>query len=213
MDKYGNLIVYTNLTEIFNPCHSALIVVDVQNDFCHPDGHFARYGKNIKLCTDIVTNIVGIVNIARNANVKVVWVKATTEINYLSDSPAWLSIKMRDGNPPNFTLRGSWGREIVQELKPNNNENVIDKYRNSAFHKTILDKVLKANNIESLVICGVQTEGCVMATVIDAVMHDYYVGLVEDCVATSNVEMHDVALQFMRSRFKILNVKLLKEMW
>jgi len=80
---------------------------------------------------------------------------------------------------------------------------VVKKYRSSAFWATNLNMLLRANGIESLVVSGCTTEGCVESTARDALFNDYYVVIVEDCVASDDRAQHDASMLLMRHRFDI----------
>ena len=82
-----------------------------------------------------------------------------------------------------FCLEGTWGAEISNEVAPLPARLVVTKHRSSAFRGTDLDLLLRSRGIETVVVIGEQTPGCVEATFRDAAYHDYYNVLVEDCVA------------------------------
>jgi ureidoacrylate peracid hydrolase len=90
--------------------------------------------------------------------------------------------------------QGTWGHEMVAELAPRPGDMIVDKHRRSGFAGTTLDQVLRSNHICSTIVTGVVTHGCVDATVRDAMLRDYYVTVVRDCVSSSSRELHDTAL-------------------
>src|SRR5699024_7805665 len=89
----------------------------------------------------------------------------------------------------------------------------IRKFRPSSFLGTPLDMVLRARGIESVVVCGVVTQGCVQATVMDASFHNYYTVVPEDAVASFIHAMHENALTFMRSRYDGADMAALRSVW
>ena len=80
------------------------------------------------------------------------------------------------------------------------------KYRSSAFHGTRLDFLLKNNRIETAVVVGLVTEGCVESTVRDLVGYGYYPVLLSDCVTSSRQDLHDAALLVMSARYDVISM-------
>ena len=113
--------------------------------------------------------------------------------------------KTRDGRRRvDYTLDGSEGQEVIAELEPRPGEARVKKHRPSSFHETELDGLLRDRGIETVVVLGTITQGCVLATTLDASFHDYYVVLAEDCVQSFSKRLHDVALEFMSSRYDVV---------
>jgi nicotinamidase-related amidase len=214
MKIVNGIEVFSNVAEIVEPSHTALLVVDVQNDCVMPDGWFAERGRDVTAIQAVLPNIVELVELARSAGVFVLFIEQTTLPGNRSDPPAWLYFKTRDGRSrTDYTLDGSWGQETIYELRVGSDEPRIRKFRPSAFHQTELDTILRNRGIESVVICGVITQGCVQATTMDASFHDYYTVVAEDCVASHNQELHTNALAFMRSRYDFTGLEALRKLW
>ena len=201
--------------EVLDPGHTALVVVDMQNDFGHPDGHFSRAGVDVGAVLVIVPQVAALVERARAAGVFVTWICQSTLAGGRSDSPAWLGFKSRHapGFDTAYTLEGSWGQELLAPLAPAADEPVVRKFRSSAFTNTSLDGILRANGIQTAVICGCMTEGCVESTARDAGFHDYYVAVVEDAIASNTPALHDAALLVMRSQFRVRTTADLAQAW
>lgn len=195
--------VFSSNEEMLDPAHTALVVVDLQNDFAHPEGSFAKDGKNVSDITTMTPNLVQLVENARSAGAMVVWIMQTTLPFGLSDSAAWRDFKSRDGKNPEYTLDGSWGQQLMGPLAANPGEPVVKKYRSSAFVGTDLNLILRAAGIETLVICGCVTEGCVESTVRSSTFHDFYTFVVEDCVASATSANHEASMTVMKSRYKV----------
>lgn len=213
MKRIGGTAFFDRLEEIVDPSHSALLVVDMQNDFCDAAGHFARAGRDVGRISAIVPETARFVERAREASVFVAWTRQVTLPEGRSDSPAWIYFKTRDGKGPDYTLEGSWGAEIVPALRPLPGEPVVDKHRPSAFLGTDLDRLLRDRGIETVVVAGCLTQGCVQATVTDASYHDYYAVVVEDLVQSTSGELHDNALRFLRSRYDVVPSERLVTTW
>jgi ureidoacrylate peracid hydrolase len=193
--------VLDTLCELADPRHSALIVVDMQNDFCHPDGHFPKNGKDVSAITDSVPALVSFVKAAQERGVMVVFVRQQTLPNGLSDSPAWLRFKCRDGKSPEYTLKDSWGAQLVDGLVPGPGDVVVDKFRPDAFFRTPLDGILRARGMQSLIVVGNSTEGCVESTIRGGSYHDYYIVAVMDLISSTNATLHAGSQQLVRARY------------
>jgi len=142
-----------------------------------------------------------------------VFIQQTTLPNGLSDSPAWLFFKNRDGHDPEYTLQGSWGHDFVEGITPLPHEPVIPKHRSSGLVRTTLDLTLHAGHIQALLFTGVATEGCVEATLRDATYYDYFVAIVEDCVASKYRTQHECSLSVMRKRHPVLRARDVIDWW
>jgi len=195
--------VLDTLDELVAAPHTAVVAIDVQNDFCHPDGHFARAGKTVAHMAPAVQTMVSFVNAAQKRGVPIIFIRQLTLPNGHSDSPSWLRFKTRDGKSPEYTLPGTFGWEFVEGLTPGENDTVVEKFRSDAFVGTCLDNVLKARGIQTLVMLGTTTEGCVESTVRAGSYHDYYVVVVGDAVASPNPRLHDNSLEFFKARYPL----------
>ncbi|HVA86101.1 MAG TPA: cysteine hydrolase [Candidatus Saccharimonadales bacterium] len=202
-----------DVEEILVERRSALLIVDMQNDFCTTEGHFDRNGKDIKAIRSIVPKVVRLLAAARDHHVPVLFAKQTTMPNLASDSPAWLYFKTRDGKSPDYTIDGTWGQDIISDLTVRSDDVVLKKFRPSAFHRTDLAASLNARKIEALVIAGCITQGCVQATATDASYNDYYVVIAEDCVQSTSQAFHENALQFLRSRYDVISSAAIHGYW
>jgi len=145
--------------------------------------------------------LVPFVNAAQDMGIFTVFVQQLTLPHGRSDSPAWLRLKCRDGKSPEYTMVGSWGAQLVDGLQPRAGDVMVQKFRPDAFVRTPLDGILRAQGIESLVIVGTTTEGCVESTVRGASYHDYYVIPVTDLITGPIAQLHANSLAFMRARY------------
>jgi nicotinamidase-related amidase len=100
---------------------------------------------------------------------------------------------------PAHAVDGSVGAEVVDELKPGNDDIVIKKQTYSGFYKTTLDETLQKLDIDSLRLTGCVTHICVLFTASDAVLRDYKVTVIEDAVAGIEKEDHDAAIRIMKN--------------
>jgi ureidoacrylate peracid hydrolase len=167
------------------PTHTALLVIDMQNDFCADGGMATREGFDVTSVREMAARLPDFCAAARVAGVLVIFVRNlyTTEKNfYLSD--AWLeqAARVRKGS---YTLRGvcaagHWGGEFYGNIRPEASDVVVTKHRFNAFHNTDLETILRSNGIRTLVFSGCLTNVCVETTARDAFMRDYYVVVTSD---------------------------------
>lgn len=196
-----NRQVLDTLPELVDPRWTALVVIDIQNDFCMPGGHFARYGKDVARMQPAVDRMVSFVAQAQELGMRSVFLRQASLPDGRMDSPAWLRFKTRDGKAPDYTIPGTWGWEFVDGLKVRDGDWVVEKFRPDGFIGTNLDHVLRTQGIQSVVLLGTTTEGCVESTVRAASYHDYYTVVVSDCVASPNAELHEGSLRFFQARY------------
>lgn len=209
MKEYRGKQFYSLDSEILSARHTALIVVDLQNDMGHPDGAF---GPNE--VADIVPSVDATVRDARAHGVLVVWLRNTVLPNNLSDSPAWLAFRSRHGFASlDFTVKGTWGHELMEPLEVLPGDVLIDKHRSTGFVGTDLDSILRSNLIESVAVCGCMTEGCVESTVRDAAFRDYYPVVIGDLVRSNTPRLHALSLEVMSSQFRVRTAEQVIAAW
>jgi ureidoacrylate peracid hydrolase len=175
----------TTLEDKVAPSHTAVIVVDMMNAFCSPEGHAARSGRNIAECEVVAKVLPPFLQHARDAGALVVFVRNvySTDANfYLSD--VWLehADRRRGGHGSRSPIcePGSWSGEFFGDVQPQPDDAVVVKHRYSAFHNTDLETILRANGIRTIVITGVVTNVCVETTAREGYVRDYYVVVPED---------------------------------
>jgi ureidoacrylate peracid hydrolase len=175
---------------------TAVVVVDMQNDFASPGGMFQRAGIDVGGIQAIVTPIATLLDAARAAGILVAYLKMGFQPDLSDtgapDSPTWLkhvpfgvgaAVSAPDGTPSRILVRDTWNTDIVDELKPHDGEVVLYKNRYSGFYNTGLHELLLARGIDTLIAVGATTSVCVESTVRDATFRDYRCLVVEDCVA------------------------------
>jgi ureidoacrylate peracid hydrolase len=182
------LTLYDTLEETVAPAHTALLVIDVQNDFCRDEPR-----------QTMIPHIARLLEAARASGVAVVYIQNAVLPDGLSDSPADLARRRKLGINTDVTIDGTWGQQIVDPLAPRPNEPVVRKHRLSGFIGTTLDILLRSRGIETIVCTGTATHGCVINTAYAAIAHNYYVVVAEDCVASWRQDLHESALFLMRN--------------
>lgn len=190
----------STLVEKVEPKHTALIIVDVQNDFCHPDGAVAKSGQAVSDAQAMVPRLMELIEAARSGGTLVVFVQVTH--NELNSSEVWREKQLRSEHIPNC-VEGTWGAEFYM-IVPIPREPIVTKHRYSAFAGTNLDLILRSNGIKTLVMTGVSTNVCVESTARDGFMHDYYIVFVSDCTAAYGIDRHLSTLANIESNFGIV---------
>lgn len=172
---------------------TAVLVVDVQNDFVHEKGSLAQAGRDVAPMQAVISNISNLVKAARSADVPVIWVR--TEHNPWTNSSAWVNrlANKQDLQRHPICVGGTWGADLY-ELTPEYSEPVVTKHRYSAFVDTDLDLILRSMEIRRLLISGVTTNVCVESTARDGAMRDYFVTLLADCMAADSAAEHEATL-------------------
>ncbi|MFQ5684989.1 MAG: cysteine hydrolase family protein [Candidatus Binatia bacterium] len=193
--------ILRNLGDKLDPTLACLLVVDVQNDFCSPQGAIARRGGDVTSSVEMVSRLVHLIEESRKVRLPIIYIK-TIHSNW-TDTPAWLYRKP-EGIDLETCREGTWGTEFFGGIAPLPDERVIIKHRYSAFIHTDLNTALRAKGVESVLVTGVATNVCVETTARDAFMYDYYVTMVEDCVATSDNALHVATLENMRRHFGLV---------
>jgi ureidoacrylate peracid hydrolase len=189
--EYLGHILRDRLDEKIVPSRTALLVVDMQNDFVHDNGHCAKsFGlPMVSGFQSVVEPIAQLAGTARAAGVTVIYTKVVQLPDGSLASPLWLADNLRYGFEPLQCMRGTWGWEILDQLAPQPGDLVVEKTRRSAFQGTNLENLLRARGIESLVATGVAGSGCVLSTVRDAIERDYFTVVPKDCIANNNAEL------------------------
>ncbi|MEV7734480.1 isochorismatase family cysteine hydrolase [Streptomyces sp. NPDC088921] len=176
---------------------TALIVVDMQNDFCSPDGWLASIGVDVTPARAPIPVIAGLLPPLRAAGVPVVWLNWGNRPDRANLPPGVLHVYDPDGTGGGIgaPLRGGAGRvlehgspsaALVAGLEAAEGDIQVAKYRMSGFQDTELDSVLRNLRVDTLLFAGVNADQCVLATLMDAANLGYDVLMVEDAVATTS---------------------------
>lgn len=168
------------LAEKVTPGNTALLIVDMQNDFCHPEGAGAVNGGNVSACVAMAPRLKEFIAAARSAGVQPIFIRAVH--NKWTDSPP--RIDGHHGRRAGVCREGTWGADWYG-VAPEDGDPVVTKHRYSAFINTDLDLILRAQRIKNIILTGVATNGCVESTARDGFMMDYFMVYVDDCSATS----------------------------
>ncbi|HEV8672019.1 MAG TPA: isochorismatase family cysteine hydrolase [Candidatus Limnocylindria bacterium] len=182
-----------------DPKEVGLLVIDMQNGFCHPEGARAKaFGVDaIAMPRASIPNVVGMMRLCRSAGVRIT---LTRQVHYPDDQarkrrriPSHLD---RRGVKLELCWRGTWDSELIDEIKNEvrPEDDVIIKHRASAFYNTPLEAELRIKGIQVLIITGTTTSFCIDSTIRDAYMRDYDVLVPAECVSDTDQSAHDAVL-------------------
>jgi ureidoacrylate peracid hydrolase len=192
----------TAFAQKVSPHNAAVLVVDVQNDYCAPGGGLAKLGVDMSAIEACVPRVAALVEGAREVGVPVIHIRTHHEA--ATESPAWRELRQRRSpNKPRWCEPGTWGADFYH-VAPQSGEVVITKHRYSGFIETDLDLILRSQGIVSLIMAGVASNNCVECTARDGFMKDYYIVFVDDCTAATNKAIHAATLANMESLFGIV---------
>ncbi len=176
----------------------ALLVVDMQNGFCHPEGSFPRIGRGLEGAEEACRNAAVAVRQARQAEIPVIFTRhlyrpgrADEGRSLVTMSPELAGVEGLAG--------GTWDAQVVDGLDCRPDDLLVDKVRFDAFQWTSLEPLLRGLCVDDLVVCGVVTNLCVETTVRSAFMRDFSVTLLADCCAAKSRRLHDISLEVLAS--------------
>jgi nicotinamidase-related amidase len=176
---------------------TAILVIDMQNDFCHPDGWLASIGVDVSPARSPIQPLQVLLPALRSVQVPVVWINWGNRPDLLNISAATRHVYDPTGNgvglgdplPSNGSpvlQKDSWAAAVVDELEQKPEDVKVDKYRMSGFWDTPLDSILKNLGRTTLLFAGVNADQCVMATLQDANFLNYDCILLQNCTATTS---------------------------
>jgi ureidoacrylate peracid hydrolase len=193
------------LSDKVRPEHCAILIVDVQNDFCAEGGAMHREGRDLTLVKAMVPRLAQLVTAARAAKVPCVWIRNVYNTGpnwYLSET--WLEQAERRRRGAYLTIPvcepNAWNGDFY-EITPLPDEVIVTKHRYGAFESSDLDLVLRSQGIRTVIMTGVATNVCVETTARQAFLRDYYVVFLNDCTATYSQAEHDATLHNIDSFF------------
>lgn len=184
---------------------TALLIVDLQNDFLHPDGAYARGGQGAPAIAALPARVKPLADALRN---KGGWIVSTqfTLVPAKAGEPL-ISPHLKQLRP--FLRRGdfapgSWGHALVDELQPA--DLAVEKIAYSAFYMTRLEWVLRKTGIEKLYVCGIVTNGGVASTVRDCHVRDFETVVLEDGCAAFTDATHKTAIDALRPVSPVMTI-------
>lgn len=187
---------------------SALVIVDMQNDFCHPQGWFGQKGMDVSPMRQPISTIAALLPAWRAAGGQVMWVNWGVRADRLNLPPSVLfkgkrtadAVGYAEASPDDRGLSvvpGHWGAEVVEELHVAADDITVFKHRLSGFSDNELDSVLRQMGISTLLWSGVNTDRCVFSSLQDAGFLGYDNVLLTDACGTPSPEYVSQAIHFL----------------
>jgi nicotinamidase-related amidase len=176
---------------------TAIIVIDMQNDFCHPDGWLGHIGVDVTPARKPIPHLAALLPRLRSQDVPVLWVNWGNRPDKLNASPSLLHVYKPSGigtgigdplpgSGAHVLEEGSWSAAVVDELAPEPADIHVAKFRMSGFWDSELDSILRNLGVTTLLFAGVNVDQCVLCTLQDANFLGYDCILLEDCSATTS---------------------------
>jgi ureidoacrylate peracid hydrolase len=180
---------------------TAVLIIDMQNGFCHPAGSFAKAGADVSGCGAATPGCDELVRLGRAAGLPVAWTRAIHRDD-LSDWRMLTEVPMYAGLiGVGSCVEGTWDAAFVDGLAPAEGELVVSKSRFSPFYETGLESWLRERGVENLLVGGVGTSACVESTVRDASQRDFGTYVVAEATGDISAAAHEHSLQIMGSLF------------
>lgn len=187
----------------FDLSKTALIIIDMQRDFCAEGGFGESLGNDVTPTKSIIPTVKMILDKAREKKLFIIHTREGHRPD-LSDCPPAKKRRSsaigEDGPMGKILIRGEYGHDIVDELKPIGDEVVIDKPGKGAFYQTDLNIILQSKGIESLIFCGVTTHVCVHTTIREANDRGYECLMIEDGTATFDPRDQEAAIRMIHQQ-------------
>jgi len=194
-----------------NPGETALVVVDMQNAYASPGGYLDLAGFDIEGAEAVIDKIALLVAAARAAGVIVVFFQNGWDPDYVEaggpGSPNWWksnalkTMRERPELQGKLLAKGTWDYQLVDRLKPQPGDIVIEKPRYSAFYNTALDSMLRARGVKTLAFCGIATNVCVESTLRDGFFLEYFGVLLEDATHQAGPDFLQAATVYNVEKF------------
>jgi len=186
----------------------ALLVIDMQNGFVSKGGSYDLMGINISKYSEVVSSLKQLIGFCRKVKIPIFYSQAVREesgIDLLTRSHRILpkSREERIKRRP-ICIRGSWDAEIVEELKPNFDDHVVIKRRDSVFQDTEVEVWLRSLGIDSIIFAGIDTSICVESSLRDAFNHGYDIILISDATASNNLNHYNSTLDNIRNYYGLV---------
>lgn len=204
------------VTGRLDPDQSALVIVDIQNDFCAPNGSMHKRGMDLSLVDDAVEKIVKLREAAQEFGIPVTIIR--TEHYEEVDSVTWRN-RFRDEVSPKAyptspnCVPGSWGAEFYK-IGPRDGDAVLTKYRYSVFSNAKITRHFKDSGRESLLFCGVTTDICVLSSAIEAMNRDYFASIIGDASAAYSPANQHYSLSLFSQNFgSVFNAQQVIDGW
>lgn len=187
------------------PSRTALMIIDMQRDFCESHGYVSSRGDDVSAARAIIPAIRSVRDAAIRAGMMIVYTREGHRPN-LSDLPVTKRLRTARsgaeigsaGPLGRLLIRGEQGWDFITELTPRADDVVIDKPGTGAFHGTDLQHVLTTRGIENLILVGVTTGVCINSTAREGSDRGFNVLVLEDCCAEPDLQNHAMAIKLLK---------------
>jgi len=181
---------------------TALLIIDMQNDFVHHRGVFSQSGFEVGQYQAIIPVIHKLLENARRAGIPIMWVAMShNEANNKDD--AWIQRRQGKGHPQSCST-GTWGADIIEQFEPMVEDTIVWKHRYSAFVETNMHQLLTEKGIETIVAVGINTNTCVESTLRDAHMLGYHVVLPKEATTCVFLDAYEPSLNNIERHFGVV---------
>ncbi len=209
VDRIARVKPLKTLEDKVDPRHTALLVIDMQNDFCAAGGLIDRAGRDRKPLAELGDRLPAFIDMARAAGNLIVFVRCvySSEFNfYLSDVFLEQAARQRAGAGIEYPIcrEGTWEGDFYGDVRPREGDVVVSKHRYSAFHNTDLDLILRSHGIRTVVLTGVLANVCVETSAREAFVRDYYVVVPADGTASCTPDDHAMTCRNIERFFGVV---------
>jgi nicotinamidase-related amidase len=193
------------------PDNTALIIIDMQTDFCGKGGYIDLLGYDISLTRACIEPIGALLAAARRWGMTIIHTREghRADLSDLPKNKRWRSRVLQHGGEGQagigdpgpcgrVLVRGERGWDIIPELYPEAGEPIIDKPGKGSFYATDLDMLLRQARIENLILTGITTDVCVHTTMREANDRGYECLILGDCCAATDRGNHEAALSMVK---------------
>jgi len=192
---------------LLRPQRAAVLVIDMQRDFCQDGG----YGSSQDVAAtqrfaSLAPSIAAVIESARQHDLHIIYTREGHHPDLHDITPAKLRRSIEYGSPygaegpmGRVLIRGEYGHDIIDSLRPEAGDPVVDKPGYGAFYATSLRQLLQDRMIEDLIFTGVTTDVCLFSTLREAVDRGYRCLTLEDCTAAFNPTMRDATMTMIES--------------
>jgi len=186
MDKFAGLNrpswELSELKEQLHPSHTAMLVIDMQNDFVSPEGKMSSFGFDVSMVQAMMPTLKEFLAESRELGIFIVHMRMINDA--AQNAPSWYAF----WGAPTVTVEGSWGAEFVAGFEPAEGEPVVTKYAYGGFDGTNLDTILRRRGIQTLVVTGTGSLICSGDTIHRGFALGYHIVVPEDCMGDFTVD-------------------------